>query len=501
MRTSSQRLNKYSAKLSGVVVSDRMEKYGASQKSNFEASSAKMAEVEQKVKAILNKSGTPPLLNHHYMNYGKKILRLNDIEASIAQSMRYKTGMNSAILYEIGKVITSRKLPLTPYDMLLYLHFDNDSNDYSGYGNNAVSADPHFCAGVIQEGIDTSNATGNTHQEEYWNEYDGRARHLGAVYNCTYLKVTDRYAGKTANGYVNRSAGSAEYIDLPDDVEVTMIEAAFKIAVASQFATDRYRIKQMLNPVSAYMDGLGCQALYDNINSSTMYLRTTGWNIVGWTPFYNLGASAITHFLSHPTWFGVAAMSNSETDVYFCSMDNSWLEALCSIRITYRDRYRMFKVPNSADFNLTERISVAAWIKPTDTAEFEGIIDKGWAYATGAWGLQRTGRQVTWALAIPVSFVTATAVDILNLNEWNFIVGTYEKTTGKLRLYVNGTLAAETTYITAIQTNSMDIYIGDAHISGVAFEGAIDEVRIWNRALEAQEISEMYSIEKNLMGI
>jgi len=501
MRTNSQRLNKYSAKLSGVVARDRMEKYGTNQKSSFEASSAKMTEVEKKVKAILNKSGTPPLLNHHYMNYAKKLLRQDMTEATISQGIQYKRGLNSAILYLIGKIITTRKISLTQDDMLLYLHFDNDSLDYSGYGNDAVSLDPHFTGGVIEEGVDTAAAGTNIHEDEYWNEHDRRARKTGAAYDCTSLKVTDRLVGKNAGGQLHRSAGNAENIILPNYVEVSKIEAMFNIKTPSPNATNRYMLKRMTHKTEEYTNGLGCPALYADIGTGYLYRRVSGWNIAGWTDYYDLGATAVADFLTHTDWFGVGVMSFNEANTYTVNLDNFLWDLFCYIRITYRDRNRAFVVPHSAVFNVTERISVAAWVKPQDTTGFEGIVDKGWAYTTGAWGLQRTGRQVTWALATPMSFVTATAVNILNLNEWNFVLGTYEKATGKLRLYVNGTLAAETTYIMTIQTNAYDIYVGDAHMTGVAFEGMIDEVRIWNRALEAQEILQMYNIEKNLMGI
>ena len=71
---------------------------------------------------------------------------------------------------------------------------------------------------------------------------------------------------------------------------------------------------------------------------------------------------------------------------------------------------------------------------------------------------------------------------------WNHIVLTYDRNAGSAqqKLYVNGALAAQGTLTEAITTNSNDLKIG-------TFNGSIDEVRIYNRSLSAQEISAHYA--------
>lgn len=72
------------------------------------------------------------------------------------------------------------------------------------------------------------------------------------------------------------------------------------------------------------------------------------------------------------------------------------------------------------------------------------------------------------------------------------IVTTYSVSSGKIKNYVNGMLAGETTMFpsTAIQPNDQPFIIGNApwDMLSYQFYGEMDEVRIWNVALSQEEI-------------
>ena len=63
---------------------------------------------------------------------------------------------------------------------------------------------------------------------------------------------------------------------------------------------------------------------------------------------------------------------------------------------------------------------------------------------------------------------------------------TYDGAT--LRLYVNGTQAASGPASGPIETNSNPLRIGGNVPYGQYFQGRIDEVRVYNRALSSNEI-------------
>ena len=80
----------------------------------------------------------------------------------------------------------------------------------------------------------------------------------------------------------------------------------------------------------------------------------------------------------------------------------------------------------------------------------------------------------------------AKAPSALALNTWTHLASTYDGTT--LRLYVNGTQVATLAIAGTITTSTGALRIGGNSIWNEWFEGMIDEVRIYNRALSAGEI-------------
>lgn len=85
----------------------------------------------------------------------------------------------------------------------------------------------------------------------------------------------------------------------------------------------------------------------------------------------------------------------------------------------------------------------------------------------------------------PIDFDTK---PYIKLNNWDCLIGTYENDT--VKMYVNGDLRYQY-YEPAKTTNSDDLYIGKLgpYDGAFWFNGIIDEVRLYNRALTAEEIS------------
>jgi hypothetical protein len=73
-------------------------------------------------------------------------------------------------------------------------------------------------------------------------------------------------------------------------------------------------------------------------------------------------------------------------------------------------------------------------------------------------------------------------------NNWSFVVGTYDGST--MRLYVNGTFQASSNQTLNIGTG--EVSIGGWNSQNLWFNGIIDEVRIYNRALSGAEIQYLY---------
>ncbi len=93
-----------------------------------------------------------------------------------------------------------------------------------------------------------------------------------------------------------------------------------------------------------------------------------------------------------------------------------------------------------------------------------------------------------WAMAGERVLLQYNSVDDLTLDQWHHIVGTSDGYT--IRLYIDGVLKASETYSEAVQVlywKSFPLVLG-----AYGFNGAIDNVMIYNRALSVEEVMYHY---------
>ena len=140
-------------------------------------------------------------------------------------------------------------------------------------------------------------------------------------------------------------------------------------------------------------------------------------------------------------------------------------------------------------FNITGQITVACWIRVSQfTVGWQAIFTMG----DDSWRLQRqtTTDNLCWAC----TGVTGTPGDWwlhgdVNVNdgEWHHAAGVYDGS--KYYLYVDGDLDASKDASGTMSISSYPVFIGaNAQQSGREFEGLIDDVRVYKRALMDTEI-------------
>ena len=83
-----------------------------------------------------------------------------------------------------------------------------------------------------------------------------------------------------------------------------------------------------------------------------------------------------------------------------------------------------------------------------------------------------------------------------SIGAWHHAVGTYNKNTGEQALYIDGILVALANHpagnTIVAYTNNTDMRIGHSRINNGYFNGAIDDVRIYNRPLSNEEAKNLY---------
>ena len=144
---------------------------------------------------------------------------------------------------------------------------------------------------------------------------------------------------------------------------------------------------------------------------------------------------------------------------------------------------------------LTGGFSLVAWAK--FTAETAGNGDKGIVvkhYCGVANGYFLAEYENSFDFYVSPD-PTLKTTEKYNDGKWHFVVGVYDGTTKYL--YVDGVLKLSKSSIYS-NVNSENIRIGGAvnsaygHCDASHFMGAIDDVRIYNRALSASEIKQLY---------
>jgi hypothetical protein len=83
----------------------------------------------------------------------------------------------------------------------------------------------------------------------------------------------------------------------------------------------------------------------------------------------------------------------------------------------------------------------------------------------------------------------------VQLNQWQHVAGTFDGTTGDMRLYINGSLASQTTTTLTPLTTLDPAYnpgIGIGNVEGTFndfnFNGYVDEISLYSRPLSQSEI-------------
>ena len=146
-------------------------------------------------------------------------------------------------------------------------------------------------------------------------------------------------------------------------------------------------------------------------------------------------------------------------------------------------------VPDSSSLDLTAGMTLEAWVRPTANGSYRTVLLKEvtgeLAYALYAADSDHGGRSSGWNRIGNISHF-ADGTSALPLNTYSHIAVTYNGSS--LVFYVNGVATRSTAVTGNIQTSTMPLRIGGNTIWGEYFQGQIDELRVYNRALSQNEI-------------
>ncbi|NHN28103.1 T9SS type A sorting domain-containing protein [Flavobacterium jejuense] len=143
------------------------------------------------------------------------------------------------------------------------------------------------------------------------------------------------------------------------------------------------------------------------------------------------------------------------------------------------------------------QITLQAMIYPTSwrTQIFEGsVLVKEGTNGDGYWLRVGDGGKINAAFGNGFGAVQVNTTSALSLNTWQQITVTYDGIA--IKIYVNGTIVNSTNSSFSIVSTTSELYIGSSKgYTTRHFPGSIDEVRIWNKALTATDITNTMNCE------
>ena len=154
------------------------------------------------------------------------------------------------------------------------------------------------------------------------------------------------------------------------------------------------------------------------------------------------------------------------------------------------------QIGNESAFDITGPMSIAAWIKVNSfDKRWQALVTKG----DTAWRLQRTAEENTLTFhCTGITSITGQRPEGIegtrNVNDgqWHHAVGVYDGV--NVSLYIDGVLDNSSKASGTIQTNNSAVIIaGNSEQADREWNGLIDEVCIFACALDANNVSALYS--------
>ncbi|MHC4596871.1 MAG: LamG domain-containing protein, partial [Planctomycetota bacterium] len=168
--------------------------------------------------------------------------------------------------------------------------------------------------------------------------------------------------------------------------------------------------------------------------------------------------------------------------------DPQWVAGQLGGALDFDGAGDFVEVPHNPSLSITNEITIAAWTNMRGNASGEmAIVSKGgWSANDLPYELTETPGSIIYWQFYDDGGRDNCAPPSPPVDEWHHIAATYDGTIFKC--YIDGQLAQEWGYVGKMPENTASVTIGRRSRGGTSFNGMIDEVAIFNRALGAEEI-------------
>jgi surface protein len=228
-------------------------------------------------------------------------------------------------------------------------------------------------------------------------------------------------------------------------------------------------------------------SIFVNVTSSSSVDHSVflDWNnsLVGW---WNFDSRNSTHVLDNSTY--------KNDGLVYAGVTYNFSGARGGSANFNEAGYIDLEMPASLNINSTGTVS--AWVKTSQSGYPVVISNENWVTERNGVALGFGDGQIIFDVCDNSNNVFVMSPSTYHNNQWHLITGTLNGT--HLNLYVDGVLSASELQSLNPISGVYNWTIGkDPNSANNFFNGSIDEVMIWNRALNPSEISALYNASVN----
>jgi hypothetical protein len=155
--------------------------------------------------------------------------------------------------------------------------------------------------------------------------------------------------------------------------------------------------------------------------------------------------------------------------------------------LSFNGTSTLVTIPDSATLDLTNGMTLEAWVRPSLVTNWRTAVlkEQPGNLVYGLYANTSSDRPAT-EIYVGGSGRLLNGTSALPAGVWSHLAATYDGATA--RLFLNGVQVAQLTQSGSLATSNSPLRIGGNSIWGEYFNGLIDEVRVYNRALTTTEL-------------
>ncbi len=160
----------------------------------------------------------------------------------------------------------------------------------------------------------------------------------------------------------------------------------------------------------------------------------------------------------------------------------------------------MVPATSALDVGQGAGFTVEFWMNSSDVGRAARLV--GWHSGGGArapstnWGVniyQASGNLNAQVYDLAGNPRDMTAFGVLQNNAWTHVALTYDRASGQGRLFLNGVLRVSVQLGTYVPRTSYNLYLGHVPVETTWYRGLLDEVSVYDRALDPQAIYNIFA--------